>query len=628
MMEPLFSGYVKLNGKRCAQKLKDAEYLTLDQAKGLDGYGGVLAPRTILVDVDDFGQSELLMDVVEALQVPCKVIETTRGKHFYFSGYPRGTKCRTHARLAIGVDADIKVGAKACYGALKVDGVEREVIYDVYEDEEYNELPCWLRPVQWSPDFEDMGEGDGRNQSLFNYILTLQGEGFSHDEARETLSVINRFMFKKPMSQQELEVVYRDDAFAEDVFYNKGTFLFDKFAEYLRNEHRIIKIGRQLHVYRDGVYVSGNLLIENAMIRHLPMLSKAKRTEVLNYLDVLIQDEAPAADADYIAFANGIYDLKTGSLMPFSPEFIITNKIPWEYDPTIWSEFADRTLRRLACDDQGIYDILEEVIGYLFYRRNELRKSFILLGDKANGKSTYLDMLKTLLGDGNTSALDLSELGERFKTAELFGKLANIGDDIGDEFIANPAVFKKLVSGDRVNAERKGQDPFDFSSYAKLLFSANSMPRIRDKTGAVLDRVVLVPFKAQFSKDDPDFDPYIKYKLRSPEVMSHLINVGLKGLERVLANRSFTMPEAVEVELEAYAVANNPILDFFHETPVDEVVNESTASVYDDYVSYAIRNNMKPLGQNEFTRQANKYYGITSKTVRVNRKRVRLFVEV
>ena len=627
-MDGLFIGYVKLNGKRCAQKLKDASYLTLKQARKLDGYGGVLAADTILVDVDDEAQSEQLMDIVEAEQVACMVVQTTRGKHFYFKGYPRGTKCRTHARLAIGIDADIKVGSKACYGALKVDGVEREVIYDIYEDEEYDELPCWLRPVQWSPDFEDMGEGDGRNQSLFNYILTLQGEGFSRDEARKTLAVINRYMFEKPMSQQELEVVYRDDAFADDVFYNKGTFLFDKFAEYLKNEHRIVKIGQTLHVYRDGVYVSGDILIENAMIKHLPMLSRAKRKEVIDYLDVLIQDEAPAADADYIAFANGIYDLKTGSLMPFSPEFVITNKIPWEYDPTVWSEFADKTLRRLACDDQGIYDLLEEVIGYLFYRRNELRKSFILLGDKANGKSTYLDMLKTLLGDGNTSALDLSELGERFKTAELFGKLANIGDDIGDEFIANPAVFKKLVSGDRVNAERKGQDPFDFSSYAKLLFSANSMPRIRDKTGAVLDRIVLVPFKAQFSKDDPDFDPYIKYKLRSPEVMSHLINIGLKGLERVLANRSFTTPEAVEVELEAYAVVNNPVLDFFHETPVDEVVNESTASVYDDYVSYAIRNNMKPLGQNEFTRQANKYYGITSKTVRVNRKRVRLFVEV
>lgn len=626
-MDRLFIGYVKLNGKKCAQKLKDGRYLTLAQARKLDGYGGVLAPETIFIDVDDMAQSEKLMDIIEAEQVACKVVATTRGKHFYFVGYPRGMKCKTHARLAVGIDADIKVGSKATYGSLKVDGHERDVIYDIEPDEDYDELPCWLRPVQYTPEFGEMEEGDGRNQALFNYILTLQSEGFTKDEARETLAIINRYMFEKPMEQQELSVVYRDDAFAEDVFFNKGTFLFDKFAEYLKNEHRIVKIGHQLHVYRDGVYVSGNLLIENAMIRHLPMLSKAKRTEVLNYLDVLIQDDAPAADADYIAFANGVYDLKIGELVPFSPEFVITNRIPWEYDPTIWSDFTDKTLRRLACGDDGIYALLEEVIGYLFYRRNELRKSFILVGDKANGKSTYLDMLKTLLGDSNTSALDLAELGERFKTAELFGKLANIGDDIGDEFIANPAIFKKLVSGDRVNAERKGQDPFDFSSYAKLLFSANSMPRIRDKTGAVLDRIVLVPFKATFSKDDPDFDPYIKYKLHSPEVMSHLINIGLKGLERVLANRAFTMPEVVVKEIEDYHVANNPVLGYFDDTPVDEVVNESTALVYDYYMAWAIRNNLKPLGQNEFTRQANKHYGLTSKTCRVNGKRVRIFVK-
>lgn len=64
-------------------------------------------------------------------------------------------------------------------------------------------------------------------------------------------------------------------------------------------------------------------------------------------------------------------------------------------------------------------------------------------------------MIKTLLGFENTSALDLKELGNRFKTAELFGKLANVGDDIGDEFIADASIFKKVVSGDRLNAERK-----------------------------------------------------------------------------------------------------------------------------------------------------------------------------
>lgn len=67
---------------------------------------------------------------------------------------------------------------------------------------------------------------------------------------------------------------------------------------------------------------------------------------------------------------------------------------------------------------------------YCLYRRNELGKAFILIGDKSNGKSTFLHVVKNMLGDKNIASLDLKELGDRFKTAELFGKLANIGDDI------------------------------------------------------------------------------------------------------------------------------------------------------------------------------------------------------
>ena len=155
-------------------------------------------------------------------------------------------------------------------------------------------------------------------------------------------------------------------------------------------------------------------------------------------------------------------------------------------------------------------------------------------------------MIKNLLGDNNTSALDLNELGDRFKTAELHNKLANIGDDIGDMFIANPAVFKKLVSGDRINAERKGQDPFDFNNYSKFLFSANDMPRIKDKTGAVINRLIMIPFNARFDKDSANYDPFIKYKLQTEECMEYLIQIGLGGLQRVLENQQFTMCDKIQ----------------------------------------------------------------------------------
>lgn len=169
----------------------------------------------------------------------------------------------------------------------------------------------------------------------------------------------------------------------------------------------------------------------------------------------------------------------------------------------------------------------------LLYRRNELGKAFILTGDKSNGKSTFLDCVKAILGDRNISALDLKELGDRFNTSMMFGKLANIGDDIGDDFLqgSQVSVFKKIVTGNRIKAERKGQDPFEFNPFIKLLFSANDIPRMKDKTGAVLRRLVIIPFNATFSKDDPDYRPFIKYELTQQDSIEYLIRLGVEGLK-------------------------------------------------------------------------------------------------
>ena len=623
-MDQLFSGYVELSGKQCVQKLKDGVYLTKDDAIRLDSYGGVLAPSTILIDIDNDAQSQRFYSMVIGEGIECVVVKTTRGRHFYFSGFPAETRCRTHTRLACGIDADIKVGTRTCYGVLKIGGTTRVIERDSLQ---CDPLPAWACPVSWSPDFEHMAEGDGRNQILFNYILTLQSNGFSRDECRKVLAVVNNYVFDEPMSQSELETVYRDEAFADDIFYLKGQFLFDKFAEYMRSEHDIIKVSNRLHIYDRGVYVADEKRIENAMIQHLPRLSRAKRTETLDYLDVMIGTNSQAADADYVAFRNCIVDLKSWETMPLSPDFVITNQIPWDYDPNAYCEIVDKTLHNLANGDDAVYDLLEEIIGYTFYRRNELRKSFILLGDKANGKSTFLDMIKTLLGEDNISALDLAELNSRFKTAELFGKLANVGDDISDDFIPDVSIFKKLVSGDRVSAERKGKDPFEFNSYAKLLFSANEMPRMRDKTGAVIDRLVIVPFTATFSKDDPDFDPYIKYKLRTPDAMSYLINVGLDGLDRVLRNRAFTLSETAKKELVDYQVMANPISSFFDSLDRDEIIGQTTDSVYDTYIGWTIKSNVSALSAMQFTRQVTKNFCLCTKQVRVDKRKIRVYTQ-
>ncbi len=621
----LFKGYVETKDKKCIEKFKGrTDFKTLEQVQLLPEYAGILGDETILIDIDDFETSEILLTIVRDLDLRCRVYKTTRGKHFLFKNKVVPTN-KTKCRLAIGLLADIKLGSRNSYSVLKFDGKEREILYDV-DESEIQEVPMWLTPVKSNLDFLEMEAGDGRNQSLFNYILTLQSNDFTVEQARETIRLINQYVLPDPLKDSELETILRDDAFKKPIFFKGTTFLFDKFATYLKSNHHIMKINNQLHLYKDGIYISGQAEIEAAMIRHIPNLNRTKRAEVLSYLDILIRRNDEPSSANLIAFRNGVYNLIDDSFVPFSPEHIITNRIDWDYNPAAYSELADVTLNKISCHDESVRMLLEEVIGYCFYRRNELGKAFILIGDKSNGKSTFLDMVKNLLGDNNISALDLSELGDRFKTAELFGKLANIGDDIGDEFIANASVFKKLVTGDRLNVERKGQDPFEFNNYSKMLFSANSIPRIRDKTGAVLRRLIIIPFDATFSPDDPDFDPYVKYKLRESDVMEYLILLGINGLKRVLENRRFTTSKRVEDELREYEESNNPILTFFKEVGEDAIENEPTNEVYRRYNEFCISNNMQPMSHIEFSRQTNRQCGFTIVDRKIDGKKYRVFV--
>ena len=625
-MQKLFRGYVPTKNKKCLMKFKDNDenLLNYEDVKDLDEYAGILAEDTILIDIDDKDQSEILMDIVEDLQLNCKVIETSRGKHFYFKNNGV-TNCSTHSSLAIGLESDIKIGLKSSYAVLKFDGKERFVEWD---SETYDTIPKWLTVVKNVPKFNELGRGDGRNQELFNYILKLQSNGFTKNECRECINIINKYILKDKLSDSEIKTITRDEAFKSEVFYDGKTFLFDKFAKYLVSEYNIVIINGQIHIYNNGIYDYAQKIIEQKMIEKIPSLKSQTRNEILKYI-YLIAEEKKQSDANYIAFKNGIYDLSTDEMIPYTPDIILTNRIEHNYNKDAYNDLTDKTLNKLSVNDKQIRSLLEECIGYTFLRRNELGKAFILTGDKSNGKSTFLDLIAHILGDKNISALDLRELGDRFSTSMLFGKLANIGDDIGDEFMQGSAVsiFKKIVTGNRIKAEQKGKDPFEFNPYIKLLFSANDMPRMRDKTGAVLRRLVMIPFNATFSKNDEDYDPFIKYKLIKEDSIEYLIKLGVDGLKRVLENNEFTRSDKVIDTLKEYEEENNPILGFISEETESNIVNQSVQDVYLRYSLFCSQNQLQALSKIAFSKQICNRLSLKSVTKRIDDKIVRILIK-
>lgn len=627
-MYQLFKGYVPTKNKQCTMPFKGKssdELLSLRDARKYSEFAGILNDNTALIDVDDYDLSEILMKIVEDKQLACRVYQTTRGKHFLFKNEDRIERNHTGTNLACGLKSDIKLGKRTSYSVLKFKDKEREVIYDIYDDEEYDPVPKWLLPIKSPVEFLNMEEGDGRNQSLFNYILTLQSNGFSKDEARECIQIINDYVLKHPLSPKEIDTITRDEAFQKPIFYDGKSFLHDKFGEFLISEYNIIKIGGVLHYFKNGVYVPSNM--EGLMIKHIQNLKQNQRKEVFAYLMAKIDHNTPVSSANFIAFKNGIYDLATDTLEPFSADKIMTNKIDWNYNPNAYSKLVDDVLNSLACGDMQVRTLLEEVIGYTFYRRNELRKCFLLKGKRHNGKSTFIDMIANLLGEDNISSLDLNDLGHEYKASGLFGKLANLGDDIEDEYIPSAGIFKKVVSGDRMNANVKFSAPIEFNPYCKLIFSGNTIPRLgrgRD-SDAIIDRLIIVPFNASFNKNTKGFTPFIKYQLREPSCMEYLVKIGIEGLKRVLKAQCFTTTNEIDKELADYEETLNPIKLFFEEMG-DSLMNESTSKCYRRYNEFCIENAMKPISHIEFSKQVKAYYNYEIKVIWVDKKSTRVFV--
>lgn len=619
-----FKGFAKGNGKRPIQKVDPKHLLTFDEVKNEKSFGAILQDNLVDVSCDTDELSQKLFDLSDENDWNCLMLENPSNGHIHsIMEKPSSwtSKDGKDIKLAVGLIADIH--SKGTYIPLKVDGVERTVIF---EPDTIDEVPVELFPVKTEIDLLNLSEGDGRNDSLFRYILILQGIGLDPDQIRQVLDNTNRFILAEPLSQNELDTITRDEAFDNPIFYSGKVFLHNIFGDYLIRQYHIARIDGRLHIYQGGMYTDDLKVIHEVMRSVLPTIKKNQKTEVLDY----ISDTAPKRNysgVNLIAFNNGILDINTGELLPFSPDRIVTNKIPWDYYPSAYDEQADLTLNRIACSDPAIRSLLEECIGYTFYRVNNFRKAFILTGSGSNGKSTFISVLNRILGDDNVSAMDLKNLGDRFSKATLFKKLANIGDDISDEFISDPSLFKKIVSGDRIQAEFKGQDAFEFNPYVKLIFSANSIPRMKDKTGAVINRLVIIPFKAVFSDSDPDFDPDIKGKLCSPASIEYFIRIGVEGLNRVLKNKGFTKSSKVQKELDDYEEYNNPVIGFFKEQEEGYLFRNTTKEIHLAYSAYCHENGYLPESSNQFGRTVKAMFGVESKVKTVNGKSVRMYVK-
>jgi putative DNA primase/helicase len=262
--------------------------------------------------------------------------------------------------------------------------------------------------------------------------------------------------------------------------------------------------------------------------------------------------------------------------------------------------------------------LLFEIIGYCLYPRYPLNKAFMLVGDGSNGKSTYLRLLKEILGAHNIVGLSLQDLcNYRFAASELYHKLANIYEDIPAKPIGYTGPFKILTGEDWFSAPRKFKTSIFMCNYAKLIFSANELPQVSDQTYAFWRRWIVIEFPNKFP-DDPGFFE----RTFTPELIERIIALGILALWGVWRRRAFSVKERAEDFKEKWLRATNPVYAYVKggleegRLTLDREAYTDAGDLYMDYESWAKNNDTEIVSKATFTKELERLFGIVKKRIR------------
>jgi putative DNA primase/helicase len=320
-------------------------------------------------------------------------------------------------------------------------------------------------------------------------------------------------------------------------------------------------------------------------------------------------------------FTNGTLDLNKGEFSGLHRRYLYQNiQFPYDFNRDLhcpnWVVFLE------SLDfDLDTLSRLQEWAGYCLLPmvQGTLQKSLFLIGEGANGKSVFLETLAAVLD--NVSHLELSELFDRFKIAELEGKLANICTDVETSKVMD-ARFKKIVAGEPQSAERKFKKPFEFQPFAKILFSANEFIPTKDRTHGFYRRFDVLKFNRIFKTEEQK--PELLQELTKE--VAGIFTWALEGLER-LSQQNWIMTKSSYMEdcHNEFRRATNPLYLFFEEECVVEVnATVDSKELRRRYEQYCEDNGYKPLSDNKLGQEL-KRLGINKSRIRTEDGRINIY---
>ena len=342
---------------------------------------------------------------------------------------------------------------------------------------------------------------------------------------------------------------------AEKQFEENHPYDYNHIANCLRDTHQVLSFNKTLYRYQDGIYVEDaagfldscivNELLERGIDEKGRVTMAAQ--QVRHYLTFgKVETEYPFnIYPDAIPVRNGILkiDFATGltMLLPFSPEYRFNYRLN-----VVFNADADGTpilnyLDSLGTDTNILLQIPAHALLGMLGR--VYKKAYFLKGSKNSGKSTFVDLIvRHLFGIPVCSSVSLQALlFDRFRLAELDGKIINAYADLSDQKLRDIGLFKTLTGGDQFTVERKHRDPYQMKNKALFLFSGNKYPKIDAGDEAFWDRWIALEFSKSFN-----VDPTFEEKTFTEINISGFLNIVLIKMQEIIKSGSITVTDSVE----------------------------------------------------------------------------------
>ncbi|MBR4857694.1 MAG: DNA primase [Clostridia bacterium] len=405
-------------------------------------------------------------------------------------------------------------------------------------------------------------------------------------------------------------------------------FLPGVLAEHMSKNEEVFYATEQFFRYTDGVYLEMSEMEAQRLVQAKMLARESKMNQIVDaehQWRLRIQKDLRELNANpyIINVKNGLFNVLEETLTEHTPNYYSTVQLNVNYNKKADCPRFKEFLKESMGGDMEQVALIQEMLGYFLIPINSAQKCFVIVGVAGAGKSVLLRVINDiLLGKKNVSNVSWQALNERFKTAELFGKLANIFADLPTKNIDDNGIFKALVGEDYLTVEKKHKNPFSFQSCARLLFSCNSIPKnYGDRSEGFYRRLIIMRFNHTVPVEKRDPDLIEKFAAEADGIFIF----ALEGLKRLMSKQFvFSETEVNKAELQQYREDSDSVLSFIKECcEIDSNASVGSTEIFNAYKEYCEECGLKPYSQRSFVQQISASYpSVTRGRDKLNTRRV------